>query len=454
MRWVVVLLILSTPAYADDKATAEALFLQAKELVKAGDYADACPLYEQSFKLDPSALGAEINLADCHEHVGLLASAWSEYHDVEDRARRVHDDTREAYAKEHGEALEPRLAKLKIDKPAAPPAGLVVKRDGNDVTAILGVPMPVDPGQHVVEVGAPGYATQTVNVAIGNDATVTPLALPALVKLAEVGHLTIDSQPDADISLDGAIVGRGHFAGAVPPGRHVLRVVAPGMHAHQSDVYVTRDENRTVDVPLDRDGARDSGPSADVAVSVAPGVKLHGDSPAVVAYRAEIARRIGPRVRFGLFVEYGSISASNACGSDVPGAVPGSAFDFGARNQFTSCRFVMPGLQLLVHILPGRAWDPYVGLDPGFRLSLVTYSPFDPNPTSTMNGNPVHDTWPSIVAGARAGVDYHPTGGAWAVGAFLDAEITIVGQEADNQHGSNATSYTTLLLGLRTSVGF
>ncbi len=313
--------------------------------------------------------------------------------------------------------------------------------------------MPVDAGQHVIDVLAPGYVDQHVPIAIAGESTVTPLALPELAKEVDRGgHLTIESQPDADIAIDGTVIGHGNFSGSVASGRHVLRVVAPGMHPYQSDVYVVRDENRTVDGPLEREGvARDDGPSFVIAGSFAPGEKLHNDAAAVLAYRAEIGFRIGRRVDFGLYVEGGSIRASNACASDMPGAIPTTAFDFGQRDQFQHCTFVMPGLNLLVHLLPGRRWDPYVGLTPGFRFEFVKSTPF----IAGQSMPAVSNVWPAIVAGTRAGIDYHPTSGAWSVGGFVDAEVIVFGQEGDDPFNSHAVSGpTTLLAGVRTGAAF
>jgi hypothetical protein len=139
-------------AHADDAATAEAAFVRAQELVKTGDYAAACPLFEASFHAD-AALGTLVNLADCHEHVGKTATAWAEFHDAIDRARKrlevdtdsgqkAKDAERIAFASEHATALDKRLVKLRVTAPAT--AGLAVTRDGADITLLLGTEIPVE----------------------------------------------------------------------------------------------------------------------------------------------------------------------------------------------------------------------------------------------------------------------------------------------------------------------
>src|SRR5688572_14952271 len=69
---------------ARDPAAAEALFNTAKELLKAGDWANACAKFRASMELDP-AVGTQIKIAKCHEHDGKLATAWYAYQ----RARQL-----------------------------------------------------------------------------------------------------------------------------------------------------------------------------------------------------------------------------------------------------------------------------------------------------------------------------------------------------------------------------
>src|SRR5258708_29786635 len=130
---IVALLAASAPARADE-AAATLAYDRAKALADAGKYDEACPWFEKSYKADPQ-LGALLNLADCHEHVGKTATAWSEFRHAAELAQQRGDDKRAAYAKKRADELAPKLAKLAIGKPAAPPPGLVVRRDGEDLTA-------------------------------------------------------------------------------------------------------------------------------------------------------------------------------------------------------------------------------------------------------------------------------------------------------------------------------
>jgi hypothetical protein len=143
-------------AHADDaNATAEELFQQARVLVEAGNYAEACPKLERSQKLD-GAVGTQFNLADCYEHVGRTASAYKMFGEVATIARAAGKFERERSAKERMSTLEPRLARVRLAVKATAP-GLEVRIDETLIDkARWAEAFPIDPGAHVVRATAPG----------------------------------------------------------------------------------------------------------------------------------------------------------------------------------------------------------------------------------------------------------------------------------------------------------
>src|ERR1044071_3669673 len=141
---------------SDSSALAEQLFNQARDLIKANKWAEACPKFEASLRYDP-VLGTRLNLATCYEHIGKLASAWGLYRESIDAAKKAGDAKRGDYAAKQAAALEPRLPKLAISAPPNKPPGFVVKRDGTPIDpGELGAALYLDPGTHEVVASATG----------------------------------------------------------------------------------------------------------------------------------------------------------------------------------------------------------------------------------------------------------------------------------------------------------
>ena len=131
-----------------DKAAADAAFAEAKRLVAAGKLAEACPKFEVSYNEDPQ-VGSLLNLADCHERTDKLATARAEFHSAVELAH-LHKDARESYARTRAAALDGRVAHVILHKRPDADAGLVIKLDDRDVTAMLESDLPIDAGHHVI----------------------------------------------------------------------------------------------------------------------------------------------------------------------------------------------------------------------------------------------------------------------------------------------------------------
>lgn len=164
----------SSHARADtrDPAAAEALFEAGRQAAVRGDWATACPKFAESERLDPAA-GTLLNLADCEEHLGHLAAAWDAWHEA--LASLLPGDDRAGQARKRAAALDARIPRLTVRLAADAPAGAVVHRDGVELgAASLGVPLPVDPGSHVVRVDASGRepASTTVTLVEGESRAV------------------------------------------------------------------------------------------------------------------------------------------------------------------------------------------------------------------------------------------------------------------------------------------
>lgn len=172
-----------TPAQAQapsNKAAADVLFDHGKKLMDEGKFAEACPKFAESQRLDP-APGTLIWLADCYEKNGQTASAWSTYREALAAAKAAGQAQREALAKERIGALEKQLSTLSIRVVEPGMAGLEVKLDGQALGKPLwGTPIPYDPGPHVVEASAPGHTTFQTKVDLGKGGASLVVEVPGL----------------------------------------------------------------------------------------------------------------------------------------------------------------------------------------------------------------------------------------------------------------------------------
>ena len=142
-----------------DQARARDLFAEGRQDVARGDLNAACDKFSRSHALAPDAVGPLLNLADCDEWAGKVATAWR----LLERAVQLADDEEQrAYAKRRAEALADRVPWIRVELRVPPPAEITVERDG-ELVAIgdPGVEQPVDPGRYRFVVRA---ADQRVHV--------------------------------------------------------------------------------------------------------------------------------------------------------------------------------------------------------------------------------------------------------------------------------------------------
>jgi hypothetical protein len=200
-------------ARAADSAGADALFQAAKELARQGKYAEACPKFEASYKLDKT-LGALLNVADCHEHVDRVASAWAEWGEAADLARKD-SDKRAEYAEKRRAALTPRLPKLEIHV-VNPVGSLDVWRDDVKLDpASFDTPLPVDPGERqiVVKRGEqvlqkkPFKAVEGETGKLEIDLAAIDKAVPALPKDRPAVLAPAAAPPPSKLRTAGIVVG-------------------------------------------------------------------------------------------------------------------------------------------------------------------------------------------------------------------------------------------------------
>jgi hypothetical protein len=168
------------PASAD-RSLATQLFREGRTLLEQGHIPQACRKLEESQRLDPGG-GTLLNLALCHEKEGRTATAWTEFTEGLGLAKKDERPMRIEFAKTHIALLEPLLSRLFIQVPAsADLPDLEIKRDGTVLgRAAWSVGMAVDPGDHLIEVAAPGKLPWRQSVTVGPKGDNKTVAIPPL----------------------------------------------------------------------------------------------------------------------------------------------------------------------------------------------------------------------------------------------------------------------------------
>lgn len=216
-----------TPA---EKAQAQVLFDEGRTLMKEGNVEEACGKFADSQALDPQ-LGTQLNLAVCYEKLGKTASAWALFVELQSKASQAGRHKRAEFAKQHAEALAPKLSKLRVEV-SEPVDGLAITRGEETIAETAwGISVPIDPGEHTIEAKAPGKKDWSTQISVGAEADEVTVEVPPLEDApAEAEPVTPKPKPDApedDGTVQLALGWTALAAGGVAAGVGVLlRVMA------------------------------------------------------------------------------------------------------------------------------------------------------------------------------------------------------------------------------------
>jgi len=161
---------------------------------EAGRFADACPAIRRSYREDPRA-STLFQLAECYRKWGRIATAAVHYEDylaaydkltdTEQKDERAHEEI----ASKQRELIEKQIPKVVLRVPRdAPETTRVLRRpqeDGPPIPVAIGVPLLIDPGEHVLTTEVPGRASvfTKFSVKVGENKTVEVEIPPASGKI-------------------------------------------------------------------------------------------------------------------------------------------------------------------------------------------------------------------------------------------------------------------------------
>lgn len=186
MAAVAAMLVLSATDIEAQGVAAEALFREAKALMASSRYAEACEAFRGSYEKEPLPTTL-VNLADCREKNGELASAWAYFLESARLAARSNQDELAEVARSRAAAIEPRLSRVTLVVPSDAAAdGLTITRDDVAVDAVeWGKRLPIDGGRHRYVATAPGRRSWDTTVTVAVEGDDIEIVVPRLA-LAEV----------------------------------------------------------------------------------------------------------------------------------------------------------------------------------------------------------------------------------------------------------------------------
>lgn len=275
--WLPIVLLLvvvchSIRAQADDVKEARTYFNAGAQAYEAGQFLVAIQAFERAYELAPrEAIIFTIGQAYRRQYLldrnpGHLRAAIARYRDylakVPEGGRRV--DAAEALAE-----LEPIASRLTVEDETDAPAPSEVARqtrimvtsstegaraslDG-DSPSKLPLIARVKPGKHQVIVSAPGFFDEQRDLVAADGL----LALDIVLR-ERPGSLEIRTEVDAEVSVDGRLIGVAPLARPVEiaAGDHVVTVMKNGRRAHSTEVRIERGKRHRLDVALATTGQR------------------------------------------------------------------------------------------------------------------------------------------------------------------------------------------------------
>lgn len=273
--------LVSTSAWAQNSSVKEArtYFNAGAQAYEAGQFLAAIQAFERAYELAPrDAIVFTIAQAFRRQYYidknpAHLKAAIERYRDY---LGRVPEGGRRADAAQGLAELEPiaaRLAEAEAEAagedganptPVAiarqtrvmvtsPTEGATISLDGKP-SASLPLIAQVEKGQHKIVLSAPGYFDEQREVQAAEGGII---ALD-LVLREKPGVLDIQVEPDAEISIDGRLVGVSPLSSPLelPAGRHLVAVMKNGREGHSVEVKLERGKRQQLNVELDSTGQR------------------------------------------------------------------------------------------------------------------------------------------------------------------------------------------------------
>lgn len=154
----------------EELAAARALFSEAKDLEAAGEWAKALTKLEKVAKVVTTPQ-VRFHVALCHENLGRLVEAINGFELAAQEAEKTGATDVLENAPKRAEALRARVAYLVLEVSGKVRVSKIYLDDRRVSIALAGTKIPVDPGEHRVEVRREGEVTYDMDVELAEGET-------------------------------------------------------------------------------------------------------------------------------------------------------------------------------------------------------------------------------------------------------------------------------------------
>lgn len=276
-------------AWADD-ATAREQFRRGVDLYDKKQYQPALEAFRAAYAEKPSP-GIKQNIALSLKGLGRPVEAATAFDEALDEgAEQLKPEVKAAMEHELADLLKVvATVRLRVVSAAdkRPIDGAVVTVDGAALSApALRRPVRLEPGIHVFTAraaGLPDPPEKKLSLLAGAPVDATfELGSP-------VGQLTIKpSVADAEVQIDGAVVGRGEWSGKLPVGTHRVSVVSPGFQTTTAEVVIA--SGASVEYPITLLRAVAPPPGYELPARKTPPKMKKGYIVPMIAYEGQTVR--------------------------------------------------------------------------------------------------------------------------------------------------------------------
>ena len=230
--WLALMLLHASFCLANDRERARAEFQRGVTLYSEENYPSALEAFRTSYGIQPLP-HVLFNIANCERALYRYTISISSFEKLLDRWVDGIDEEMRGDAQRNIDEMTRMLGRIVL-KEATEDATVLIDGQEAGMTP-LATPLLVDPGRHSVQLLRNGYKPQVTTVNVASEAVVVVYASlqPIISALKVACH-----DESAVVRLDENIIGGCPYEGEVEPGRHLLRIDAPGKLTYTEEIEV------------------------------------------------------------------------------------------------------------------------------------------------------------------------------------------------------------------------